>query len=244
MQKTIKNDKSSRQTVDEPKEIDTRKRTIRRTSRRNESEQEARDSENNEMIPSNTHTQTEEKDSDNTGTKRVRGIAAKKRGKEEDMKNAQTYELKAEIEVKVTERFGRMEITRNRARMNKKAEEMKDAKTYTATDDKSFNSKMNTEDIIDKTQRKSKTAKRTKAKHDDTGKYKPVRFSRPTQSPREMQKSEKRNVITTQPRKNKGENFQVVEFETMHEEAVGNEMNQARNIHFMGDAVMEQPVGN
>ena len=99
------------------------------------------------------------------------------------MKNAQTYELKAEIEGNVTERFGRMEITRNRARMKKKEKEMKDAETYTATDDKSFNSKMNTEGIIDKTQRRSKTAKRNKAKDDDIGKYKPVRFSRPTKSP-------------------------------------------------------------
>ena len=218
-----KNDEPSRQTVDESKETENGKRTIRRTSRRNESEQEARDSENNEMITSNTHTQTEEKDSDNTETTRLRGIAAKKRRKEQNIKNAQTYELKAEIEGKVTERFGRMEITRNRARMNKKEEEMKDAQTYTATVDKSFNSKMNTEDSIGKTHKKRQTAKRSKAKDDDAEKYKPVRFSRLTQSPQEMQKSEKRNATTTQPRKNEGGNFQVVESESMREEAAGNE---------------------
>ena len=166
-----RNYKFSKPTVDEAKEIESRKGTIKQTVQRNESEQEANDSENDELITSNT--QTEVKDSDNTGKKR--GPPSNKKGKDQDMKNAQTYELKAQIKGKVTERFGRMDITRNRARMNKKEEEMKDAETYTATDDKSFNSKMNTEDIIDKTQRKSKTTKTSKAK-DDAGKYKPVRF--------------------------------------------------------------------
>ena len=36
-------------------------------------------------------------------------------------------------------------------------------------------------------------------------------------------KSEKRNAIATQSRKNKGGNFQVVEFKAIREEAAGNE---------------------
>ena len=69
-------------------------------------------------------------------------------------------------------------------------------------------------------------------------------FSRPTKSPREMQKSETRNAIATQPRKNKGGNFQVVEFEAMREEAAGNENEPSEKHTLHRRCSYVQPVEN
>ena len=57
-----RNYESSKQTANEPKEIECRKGTMKQSIKRNESEQEANDSENDELITPNTH--TEETDSD------------------------------------------------------------------------------------------------------------------------------------------------------------------------------------